>query len=131
MQEFNGKRSCDEWMLKAKSDLKSAKKLKNDEETWDNSVYLAQQCAEKSFKAFLDYCNLPIARTHDLELLVGLCSKIDTHFELLKQRAAFLKPFSIAFRYPDDLLFPAEEDVIEAIDDAQFIFNFIQQKIKP
>jgi len=43
-----------EWLSKAQNDLRSAKKLISDEDPiYDTAIYHAQQCAEKSLKAFL------------------------------------------------------------------------------
>ena len=130
MPKHRNNRNCDIWIIKAKSDLKAAKLLRYDEETWDATVFHTQQCAEKALKAFLDFSKKPITKTHDLELLVALCSKIDSHFEGLKMKAATIKPYATKFRYPDDLLHPDACDVDEAINCAEYIFNFVKQKLK-
>ncbi|KKQ32270.1 MAG: HEPN domain protein [candidate division TM6 bacterium GW2011_GWF2_37_49] len=63
-----------DWLFKAKSDLKSAKKLsKDDDETLDTAAYHTQQCVEKTLKAFLVFNNRVPPRTHDLEKLLELC----------------------------------------------------------
>ena len=119
------------WIYKAQNDLKSAQKLvEGDEPIYDTSIYHTQQCAEKALKAYLAFKNQPIQKSHDVELLVEICSKIDKSFEKLYQYSENLNPYSTAFRYPDIYLEPDKEDVFEAIEMAKEILNFIKMKIK-
>ncbi len=55
-----------DWLKKASSDLKASKKLSDDFETFDCSVFHTHQCGEKALKAFYDFCTNSIPKKHDL-----------------------------------------------------------------
>lgn len=122
--------SHEEWFLKAKNDLRASKKLMTGENIiLDSAVYHTQQCAEKALKSFLAYKQKPLEKTHDLEKLISLCSNIDYDFENLLHEAITLNPYCFKFRYPDDCLLPDKKDVIQAIEYAEKILNFVNTKI--
>lgn len=57
-----------EWFKLAVRDLKASKALIDfAPEHKYAAAYFAQQCAEKSIKGYLTFCNLRVAKTHDLE----------------------------------------------------------------
>ena len=95
-----------EWIRFAKSDLMTARHM------FDNvnpreieiSCYHAQQCAEKSLKAYLVSKNVDPPRTHDLIELNNLCMINDSRFSDMKQCCAFLNPYGVHVRYPNELL---------------------------
>lgn len=119
------------WLKKASSDLLISKRLfsLNEEELLDGVVYHTQQCAEKSFKAYLSFKKHSLEKTHNLVLLTKLCSTYDDEFNSLLKLAAILNPYSVKFRYPDDIMLPDVEDVKEAILFSENIFKFVQKKI--
>ena len=120
----------EEWLLKAKGDLLSSKKLvQGDDETLDSAVYHTQQCAEKALKSFLVYKKQKICRTHDLDLLVKICTKLDQDFEQLVEIVEMLNPFGFQFRYPGELSVPELDDVLVAINDAEKVLNFVRKKV--
>ena len=120
------------WMQFASLDLKSARTLVNsDEPAIGIILYLCQQCAEKSLKAYLIYCGQPIKRTHDLEALNELCTKLDPEFQKLASHALELTPYAAGTRYPDS--YPFMMDIAEAKDGikkATEIFDFVSNKIQ-
>ncbi|MBI5745579.1 MAG: HEPN domain-containing protein [Nitrospirae bacterium] len=119
------------WLIKAGNDLKSAIKLiEGGTPILDTAVFHTQQCAEKALKAYLSYKQQPIQRTHDVELLVELCCGLDEGFKVLLDDAKHLTPYNTAFRYPDIYLEPDEEDVLDAIEKAKKIFDYIRRKIE-
>jgi HEPN domain-containing protein len=120
------------WIAKAASDLKTAKKLiSGPDPICDTAIYHAQQCGEKALKAFLIFRNhlAEKLRTHDMELLVEICSEYDSSFTALLENAIILNPYSTAFRYPDIILEPEPDDVHEAIAKAEKILQFINGKL--
>ncbi len=120
----------DAWLLKALSNLKSAKKLiQDDNETLDTAAYHTQQCAEKALKAFLAFKNQHIPYTHDLQRLLELCSKHDKTFKILLNDALDLLPYATYSRYPDDKFFIDREEVLQSIKKATTILNFVKEKI--
>lgn len=61
------------WMLKAKSDLKSAELLLRSTGPFDTACFHAQQAAEKSLKAVLCFHGIVPPRTHDMGELAAAC----------------------------------------------------------
>ena len=119
------------WLLKAKSDLSLAKKgFVGDDETLDSAIYHTQQCAEKSFKGYLELQRHPIKKVHDLVVLLEYCMQFDESFVVLRKEVETLTPFATEFRYPDDYTqFPDRKTVEQAISYAQKIFKFVRDKI--
>ena len=86
------------WLIKARNDIKSSKKLLEGEDPiLDTAIYHTQQCAEKALKAYLAYKNNKIEKTHDVGHLVSLCSRYDPEFNQLMDDADNLNPFSTFF----------------------------------
>ena len=118
------------WLYKAENDLKSAKKLlTGDDPILDTAIYHTQQCAEKALKGYLAFKEQPLKKSHDIELLVELCSKIDIDFEKLYDLSEDLTPYATAFRYPDIYLEPDYDEVNDAIVMAEEILEFVRVKI--
>jgi len=123
-------RSYEAWIYKAENDLKSAKKLlAGDDPIMDTSIYHTQQCAEKALKGYLAFKSQALKKSHDIELLVEICSKIDIEFESLYVFSENLNPYATAFRYPDIYLEPDFDEVNEAIEMARKILDFVKSKI--
>lgn len=131
MQEPNpsGSTAYRAWLIKAKSDLKMALAGTKDPETFDGAVYHTQQCAEKTLKAFLVFKKQAIRKIHDLGILLESCIGLSGDFIELKELARELNPYATYFRYPDDEMMPAPEDVLTAIQAAQEILRFVETKI--
>ena len=75
-----------EWLAKAAGDLNAAKVPANAGNK-DNALYHCQQCAEKSWKAFLTWSDRPFRRTHDLEELGAACATLDDSLIVLAKQA--------------------------------------------
>ena len=120
------------WLVKADSDLRSARALAGlAEPATDTAVYHCQQAAEKALKGYLAFRDQPLARTHDLERLIELATELESTFAPLEVQADTLNPYATAFRYPDTLgvLFPSELEVATAIEHAQTIFDFVLARL--
>jgi HEPN domain-containing protein len=119
------------WLVKAKNDLKSSKKLiKGKDAVLDTAIYHTQQCAEKALKGYLTFKEQPLEKTHDVEYLIELCTDCDIEFDSLIEDAEKLNPYSTLYRYPGIILEPEEEDVHEAIKIAEKILKFVEKKIE-
>lgn len=117
------------WLVKAKSDLKMAVAGSKDPETLDGAVYHTQQCAEKALKGYLVFKKQPVRKIHDLGILLESCVKLSDDFCDLKELTRELNPYATYFRYPDDEMMPAQEDVETAILSAHKILYFVETKI--
>ncbi len=72
-----------DWLKKASNDLKASKKLSDDDETLDCSVFHTHQCAEKALKSFIVTTSQTIPRSHDLKLLLSYCLEGNSEFFLI------------------------------------------------
>jgi HEPN domain-containing protein len=118
-----------DWLLKALSDLKSAKKLfRDDDETLDTAAYHTQQCVEKTLKSFLVFNHRTPPKTHDLEKLLEQCVVFDSSLKDLIDDVITLIPYATYSRYPDDYFEVYRSDVEAAISIANRIFKLISIK---
>ncbi len=114
------------WIIKAQHDLLAAQKLSSDSDIYsDIAIYHCQQCAEKVLKGFLVLQNRTFPRTHDLRLLLQLAIAINPDFQHYQETSELLTPYATEFRYPSDVMQPTAEELEEAIEKAEEIFNFI------
>jgi HEPN domain-containing protein len=67
---------------------------------WNVVCFLAQQCAEKHLKAYLEECAIPFGKTHDLTRLLDLMPGRVPELDALRPQLAYLTPFAVASRYP-------------------------------
>ena len=119
-----------EWLRYAKSDLNTANHMFKDvhpKET-EISCYHAQQCAEKSLKAYLIAKETDPPHIHDLVELVRLCIAGEASFSTIQPFCVSLNPYGVQVRYPNEL---AVDDSItgQAIDYAEKIYEFCEKII--
>lgn len=92
-----------DWVRKAESDLIAAYHLAESEPPLPDQIgFFGQQTAEKYLKAFLIAANQTPPRTHDIEVLVELCSIVDPAFLELLPQVEGLSEFAVIFRYPGE-----------------------------
>lgn len=119
-----------QWLIKAKHDLGSAKRLSTGDEPFlDTAVYHCQQAVEKALKAYLTLKDVSFEKIHDLSVLIEQCLELDDTFNKLRDIAELLTPYATVFRYPGDVLEPDPSDVEEAIKSAEFAMNFVLQRM--
>lgn len=118
-----------DWIKKASSDLKLATKSVGDDETLDPAVYLTHQCAEKSLKTFFVFTGKKIPKTHDLDMLLDDCVRLDWTFMMLQAECRALDPYGFNSRYPNDSFHVNQKDLAEAIDMASRVFDFVKNKV--
>jgi hypothetical protein len=79
-------------------------------------------------KAFLVEHNVAFPKTHDLaKELLPRCLNIDESFSVLEPRLEFLDPYAVQFRYPGDIVTPAEAR--DALKAAKSVRSFVRQKL--
>ncbi len=114
------------WIIKAQHDLLAAQKLSSDSDIYsDIAIYHCQQCAEKALKGILVLQEQIFPRTHDLRLLLQLAIAVNPDFQHYQETSELLTPYATEFRYPSDVMQPTEEELQEALEKAEEIFNFI------
>lgn len=118
-----------DWLKKASSDLKASKKLSDDDETFDCSVFHTHQCAEKAFKALIFSNHQAIPKTHDLGLLLILCAKIYPNLMLLIDESKSLDAYGHSSRYPNDAFYVDKHTTEDAIEMAETVLVTIKKKI--
>ncbi len=90
-----------EWIDKAEGDWKVAQReMQTADPVWDVVCFLAQQCAEKYLKAFLEEHNVVFQKTHDLVVLLNLSGEWLPELDSQRRQLARLSTFGIAARYP-------------------------------
>lgn len=89
-------------------------------------AYHAQQCAEKSLKAYLISSGTDFPYTHDIERLLSLCSAVGVSVTALMV-AAELTSYAIATRYPSEIEEVAQADAERAVDLAVLVMRTVEQ----
>lgn len=117
----------EQWLYKAEQDLGSAQHLLAGQ-FYGTAIYHTQQAAEKAFKAYCVYINIPVPRTHNLDALCQLCQNSDIDFQNIYLNAIDLNGLDVAFRYPNVQFEPTETDVINAVKLASDILDFVKTK---
>ena len=86
------------WIMKARRDLLSAKKLARGKEPYlDTAIYHCQQMAEKVVKGWLVYNDISFEKTHDLRLLVTLAAEVEPKFNSWLDAAEQITPLAYLF----------------------------------
>jgi len=118
-----------EWIRKAETDLRVAKKLLElNEENWVIAYHL-EQAAEKYLKAFLVAKKRKFMKTHDIKELLELCIQEDKEFEKLKElEIEYLKEYSSNIRYPY-FYEPEREEVLESLEKVEKVREFVLKKL--
>lgn len=90
-----------EWLDKAEGDWKVARReMRTVAPVWNVVCFLAQQCAEKYLKGFLEEHIIAFRKTHDLVVLLNASGGLLPELDSLKSRLAHLSTFGLATRYP-------------------------------
>ena len=119
------------WLIKAENDLKIAKTaLSFQPDVTDAICFHAQQCVEKSLKAFLVYKSEQIERTHYLPRLVELCAQLEPSFSELYSIAVALTEYSTSTRYPDDWREIPLSEAEQAVRSADTALDFVKTLLK-
>ncbi len=110
-----------QWLIYGDEDLRLAvyaMTLQADEPPYRLIAYHAQQCAEKYLKGFLVYCGVDFPYTHNISILLELCSgQADWFAEL--QDAEQLTLYSVTTRYPGEDDEVTEDEAKSAVEIAR------------
>jgi HEPN domain-containing protein len=118
-----------EWWNKAEDDLYSAGLLLRAGEIPmpGNSCFHSQQCAEKYLKGFLTEYEVDFPRTHQLMVLVELCTAIDPSFGEISRLARRLEGYAVSVRYPGVAI--GVDAAEKALQTASNIRDFVRSKL--
>jgi HEPN domain-containing protein len=94
------------WLIKAHSDLHTAHQIGGlPDGHLDAGIYHCQQAAEKALKGFLVLHEISFEKVHDLGEIIQQAGKVNPAFQKYENAAETLTPYSVAYRYPDELGF--------------------------
>jgi HEPN domain-containing protein len=117
-----------DWVRKAEADLAAAHRLAEGEPPLpDQMGFFCQQSAEKYLKAFLLSWNQVPPRTHDVDVLVELCTALDPDFSQLQQVVEGLTEFAVIFRYPEE--WSDEMSATDSQDKAEQVRDLVRKKL--
>ena len=118
------------WLERASEDLRSAEILLGAESAQPApAVFHCQQTAEKAYKAFLAWHDVPFRKTHELEELGRACCALDGSLGEIARRAMELTPYAWRFRYPGDATAPSEQETETAFMLAREVYDAILSRL--
>lgn len=126
------KRQALHWLEAAKDDLDTITYLIDDEHLTNIVAFHAHQAVEKSLKALIEYNEIPLRKTHNLERLYN---HIDEQIRLDYNMLEFLNELYIESRYLGDMgLLPNGKPTLEEAKNfymfACFVYKESAKKIR-
>ncbi|HUD08550.1 MAG TPA: HEPN domain-containing protein [Candidatus Saccharimonadales bacterium] len=120
-----------EWQKRAEEDFGSAKMLLDNDGFPSVVCFHAHQVIEKYLKGYLAYQDKEPQKTHQLDILLEECVKMDESFRGYIEEAVSLNDYYIEARYPTDF----REDIPlseakEALEKAEKIRDAVVSKIQ-
>lgn len=121
------KKSTEDWIVFAKSDLKAAELLIQDDTLTNIIAYHSQQVIEKSFKAILEEFESTSLKTHNLLLLFNKIRNF-INFEVDLNALEKINEVYLDSRYPSEIGLlpygqPSTKDTIEFVNFAKEILS--------
>ncbi len=120
------KSNYEDWIRKADRDLKAVSVLLAENEILaDVCCFHCQQAVEKYLKAYLVHKNIFFEKTHNLAILLSLCTKVSPDFQTISSEVQLLNEYAISPRYPDEGDDLTNDDALKAFELAKQINKFI------
>lgn len=116
------------WLLKAESDLTTARLCLAAERSFDTACFHAQQAAEKCLKAYLIAFEIDFPFVHNLEKLIDLCAQHNSSFSSIRTLGQELTPYAVELRY-DAEFWPSAEVTHQAIESSVTIKNLVMERL--
>lgn len=119
------------WLTKAANDLTNAEhtlRLPDRECPFDTVCFHAQQCAEKSLKAFLTAQRVPFEKIHDVGELLRLCAMAPDLVQGL-DHIEQLAPYAVEARYPGEWEVIERAEAERAVALARKVRDAIQRRL--
>ena len=119
------------WLEKAENDWRTAAAvLGQDPPINDAAAFHAQQCVEKTLKAYLVWREHEFEKTHDLRALVELCADHDAAFLDHRDAVQPITAYAVRFRYPV-ARDPTEQEVRDALAVVETVRRFVAERLPP
>ena len=119
-----------EWLEKAEADFVSAVReyRARNRPNYDATCFFAQQCIEKYLKGRLAEAGSPIAKTHDLSVLLDAVIFLEPLWEAARPRLETLTSYAVLFRYPGE---SATKILAKsAIDDLRWVRRMMRRSMR-
>ena len=124
------KQEAEQWLELAAKDLKSARKLADEEDLFDLACFHCHQVVEKCLKGFLARTKAEIPKTHDLGRLGQACAALDEEFFDVAEAVLELDVFYMGTRYPPRAGMGASaENLKGAMTVAERVLNLVTGKL--
>ena len=121
-----------EWLVRAKEDLENAQhNLVATSPFVRDALFHRQQVVEKAMKALLTWHDLAFRKTHNLEELAELCTRIDGTLAPAMEQVTPLTEYAARFRYPGAPWEPTLQEALESIELARTFVHIILKTLPP
>lgn len=120
------------WLSRAASNFKLARIGDIDNDIFlEDLCYNAQQCAEKSFKAFCIFEDILFPKTHNLSYLIEIITNAGFKLPAKVRSAALLTDYSVETRYPGDYDEVTLDEYRKALAIANDVYHWVEAQIIP
>lgn len=121
-----GRDRADDLLTLARHDLRIADLALPEDDGYNVVCFLAQQATEKAIKAVLAVHNVDFPKTHDLQMLLALCSDVAPEATNFVAEAEDLGDYGVTVRY-DIRLYPSREQAEGAVATAHRVYDWARR----
>lgn len=115
-----------EWLVKARDDLDSARKLAaQPDPIFETAIYHCQQAAEKALKGLLVFRDQDFDKVHDIRPLIVQAGALHPELAGLLPEAELLTPYATLYRYPSEAPRPVTEEFEKALQAAEKVYRAV------
>ena len=118
------------WVLKADSDLATARQVLAGPGPYDTACFHTQQAIEKLLKAVIGYFGAPIPRIHDLEALAHEARTVAPALDIEEEKVSEITPFAVEPGYELDF-WPEREAAEKAVGTAEKVRDLVITVLPP
>jgi HEPN domain-containing protein len=118
------------YLQKAERDLRTAVRMSEEGPEYADVVcFHAEQCAEKSLKAYILALGEDPPRTHDLLILLSVLDRPNTRGHPLEEFCLALTDYAVAPRYPGWEDLAGKVDLKGVLESAKSVLDFILNQL--
>jgi HEPN domain-containing protein len=122
----------EDWLRHAKSDLAVAQDIENNPDVLPNqTVFHAQQAAEKALKGVMIHEAIAFPRTHDLKDLVKQWTNSGRAWPAALTNVKTLSPYAVESRYPGYIHPISRAEVRTAVEVAEQVIAWAEAQLHP